>query len=271
MRRMVAWVKRNPWDSRRPALPPRPGAHPGQHLPVPGLPGHALPPGGQPGFDAIGRRRHLGLVGVRAGRPAAHLPAFPARDDERPPAAGHLRGGGGHLLQPDDVPADDAVLWWMVRRLFGLAPGLLLGLLLLIPYTFFWQTAVTSAAALVLVLTPLIFLSLERKRWVTPAILLAVCLYTHLVMGHLVALALFIYLLHRRESGSAILKVLAAAYILYLPWGHQHRPALLELLHHGSGRRRLRRPPLHLAGRPRWPCPSATSRRAAITCWPRTS
>ncbi len=90
-------------------------------------------------------------------------------------------------------------LWWMVRQLFSSRQAFYSCLLLLIPYTFFWQTAVTTAAALVLVLTPLIFLALERKRWVTPAILLAVCLYTHLVMGHLVALALFIYLLHRRE------------------------------------------------------------------------
>lgn len=119
-------------------------------------------------------------------------------------------------------------LWWMVRQLFSSRQAFYSCLLLLIPYTFFWQTAVTTAAALVLALTPMIFLSLERKRWVTPAILLAVCLYSHLVMGHLVALALFIYLLHRREMWRNILKVLAAAYILFLPWG------LNIALHFGS-------------------------------------
>jgi hypothetical protein len=110
-------------------------------------------------------------------------------------------------------------MWWMVRRLFGPRQAFYSSVLLLVPYAFFRQSAVTTAASLVLALTPLIFLGLERKRWVTPALLLAACLYTHLVLGHLVALALFIYLLHRREMWRGILKVLAAAYILYIPWG----------------------------------------------------
>jgi len=110
-------------------------------------------------------------------------------------------------------------MWWMVRRLFGSRQAFYSSALLLVPYAFFRQSAVTTAASLVLALTPLIFLGLERRRWVTPAVLLAACLYTHLVLGHLVALALFIYLLHRREMWRGILKVLAAAYILYIPWG----------------------------------------------------
>ncbi len=110
-------------------------------------------------------------------------------------------------------------MWWMIRQLFSSRQAFYSMLILLIPYTFFWQTAVTSAASMVLLLTPLIFLSMERERWVTPAILLAFCLYSHLVLGHLVALALAIYVIHRRKRWRSVAKILAVAYLLYLPWG----------------------------------------------------
>jgi hypothetical protein len=110
-------------------------------------------------------------------------------------------------------------LWWAMRKVFGPRAALYAVVLAGVPYAFFWQTGVTIAASLVLALTPLVFLALEKDRKAAAAVLLALCLYSHLVLGHLVALALFIYMLHRREAWRKILGVLVVAYVLYLPWG----------------------------------------------------
>lgn len=110
-------------------------------------------------------------------------------------------------------------MWWAMRKLFGPRAAFYSLILVAVPYTFFYQAGITIAASLVLVLTPLVFLTLEEDRKVASALLLAMCLYAHLVLGHLTALALFIYMLHRREYWKRIASVLAAAYLLYLPWG----------------------------------------------------
>ena len=110
-------------------------------------------------------------------------------------------------------------LWWMMRRLFGTRAAFLSLIFLCVPYAFLWQTGITVAASLVLALTPLVFLALEKDRRVAAALLLAMCLYSHLVLGHLVALALVVYLAHRRRYWKRILAALALAYLLYLPWG----------------------------------------------------
>lgn len=109
-------------------------------------------------------------------------------------------------------------LWWAMRQLFGSRAAFLSLLLLVVPAAFLWQTGVTVAASLVLVIAPLLFLALERGRRAAASVLLALSLYSHLVLGHLLALALLIYLVHRREYWRRILAVLAAAYLLYIPW-----------------------------------------------------
>jgi hypothetical protein len=110
-------------------------------------------------------------------------------------------------------------LWWAMRRLFGSRAAFYALLLASVPYAFFYQTGITIAASLVLALTPLVFLSLEEDHKVASMVLLAMCLYSHLVLGHLVALALFIYMLHRRNAWKKVMTVLVGAYVLYLPWG----------------------------------------------------
>jgi hypothetical protein len=109
--------------------------------------------------------------------------------------------------------------WWMMRRLFGTRAAFFSLLFLCVPYAFFWQTGITVAASLVLVLTPLLFLAVEKDRPLAAGLLLAMCLYAHLVLGHLAALALVIYLAHRRRYWKRITAALALAYLLYLPWG----------------------------------------------------
>lgn len=119
--------------------------------------------------------------------------------------------------------------WYGMRSLFSRRAAFYCVVLLSSVYLLFWHSAVESAASLVLILTPLIFVAVDRNRKVAAAILLALALYSHLTLGHLVAFALLIYAVHRREMFKEILLVLAGAYLLWLPWGIQillHRTAL---------------------------------------------
>lgn len=110
--------------------------------------------------------------------------------------------------------------WYGMRRLFSSRPAFYSTVLLSSCFVFFWQTAVTSAASLVLIIAPFIFISLEEDRKVAAAVLLALALYSHLVLGHIIALGMFIYALHRwRERLKDALVILAGAYALWLPWG----------------------------------------------------
>jgi len=109
--------------------------------------------------------------------------------------------------------------WYGMRRLFTSRAAFYTVIVLSSCFMFFWATAVTSAASLVLILTPFIFIALETDRKVSACVLLALALYSHLVLGHLIALGIFIYVLHRREMFKGTFLVLFGAYLLWLPWG----------------------------------------------------
>jgi hypothetical protein len=109
--------------------------------------------------------------------------------------------------------------WYGMRALFSRKAAFYTTVVLSSCYLLFWHSAVESAAALVLILTPLIFVAVDRDRKVAAAILLALALYSHLTLGHLVAFGLLIYAIHRREMFKEILLVLVGAYVLWLPWG----------------------------------------------------
>ncbi len=110
--------------------------------------------------------------------------------------------------------------WYGMRRLFSSRAALYGTVILSSCFVFFWQTAVTSAASLVLIITPFIFISLEEDRKVAAAVLLGLALYSHLVLGHLVAFGILIYGLHRwRDRMKEVVIVLVGAYALWLPWG----------------------------------------------------
>lgn len=109
--------------------------------------------------------------------------------------------------------------WYGVRRLFSSRAAFYTTVVLCSSFMFFWGSAVTSAASLVLILTPFIFIALENDRNVSACVLLALALYTHLVLGHLIAFAVLIYAVHRRSNLKSVLLVLFGAYLLWLPWG----------------------------------------------------
>jgi len=109
--------------------------------------------------------------------------------------------------------------WYGMRSLFKPRDAFYSCALLASCFIFYWQTAVTSAASLVLILTPLAFVAIERERFVAASILVALMLYSHLVLGHLIAFSILIYAIHRRGMFKKIFLVLACAYALWLPFG----------------------------------------------------
>ena len=111
--------------------------------------------------------------------------------------------------------------WYGMRRIFSSRAAFYCTVLMSSCYLLFWHSAVESAASLVLILTPLIFVAVDRSKKVAAAILLALALYSHLTLGHLVALGLLMYAVQRRKMFKEIFIVLAGAYLLWLPWGIQ--------------------------------------------------
>jgi hypothetical protein len=109
--------------------------------------------------------------------------------------------------------------WYGMRTLFSSKAAFYTTVVLSSCYLLFWHSAVESAAALVLIIAPLAFVAVDRDRKVAAAVLLALALYSHLVLGHLVALGLLIYAIQRRKQFKEIFLVLVGAYLLWLPWG----------------------------------------------------
>jgi hypothetical protein len=109
--------------------------------------------------------------------------------------------------------------WYGMRKLFTNRAAFYTIVIMSSCYLLFWHSAVESAASLVLILTPLIFVAVERDRKVAAAVLLAMALYSHLVLGHLVAFGLLLYAVHRRQMFKEIAIVLVGAYVLWLPYG----------------------------------------------------
>lgn len=110
-------------------------------------------------------------------------------------------------------------LWFGMRTLFSSRAAFYTVVVLCSSTAFFLQTAVTSAASLVLIILPFLLIAVEKDRKVAAVILLALMLYSHLVLGHLIAFGLLIYAIHRRKMFKEISLVLVGAYVIWLPWG----------------------------------------------------
>ncbi|MHB8895841.1 MAG: glycosyltransferase [Candidatus Geothermincolia bacterium] len=125
----------------------------------------------------------------------------------------------GRLVSFSAYPLILVSSWYGMRRIFTTRAAFYTTIVLSSCYLLFWHSAVESAASLVLILTPLIFVAVYRNRKVSAVVLLALALYSHLVLGHLVAFGLLIYAIHRRKMFKDIFIILAGAYLLWLPWG----------------------------------------------------
>jgi hypothetical protein len=116
-------------------------------------------------------------------------------------------------------PASLITVWIFGRELFSRKTGLYSIVVLSSCIEYFRLQAITSAAALVLVLVPLVFLAYEKKRYIAASVLLALCLYTHVGMGPIAVGAFALYAVLKRDTLKKGMQVLAGSLMLYAPWG----------------------------------------------------
>ena len=105
-----------------------------------------------------------------------------------------------------------------VREVFDRKTSFYTVLLITVPFNFYRSQALTNATSLVLVLTPLVFLAVEKRKLLSSVILMSMTLYTHISMPHIVSAGLILYAVLNREKRKLILKTLGISYLLFLPW-----------------------------------------------------
>jgi hypothetical protein len=116
-------------------------------------------------------------------------------------------------------PASQVTVWAFAREIYSRKTAFYSVVVLSSCVEYFRLQAVTSAAALVLVLIPLVFFAFEKKKYIASTILLSLCLYTHVGMGPIAACAFLLYGVLYREKIKKAAQVIAASFVLYAPWG----------------------------------------------------
>ena len=116
-------------------------------------------------------------------------------------------------------PASQVTVWGFTREVYSRKTAFYSVVVLSSCVEYFRLQAITSAAALVLVLVPLVFLAFEKRRYIASGILLALCLYTHVGMGPIAVCSLLLYSVVYREKIKEAAKVVVISLILYAPWG----------------------------------------------------
>ena len=116
-------------------------------------------------------------------------------------------------------PASQVTAWVFCREILSRKTAFYALLILSSSLMYFKLQAVTSAAALVLVIIPLLFYAFEKGKYIASVILLTVCLYTHVGFGPTALSAFAMYSILHREKARDAAKVIAASLILYIPWG----------------------------------------------------
>jgi hypothetical protein len=116
-------------------------------------------------------------------------------------------------------PASQVTLWWASREIFSRKTAFYALLILSSSLFYFKLQAVTSAAALVLVLVPVIFYAFEKGKYIASGILLALCLYTHVGMGPIALCSFGLYCVLRRERLKEAAKAIVLSLVLFLPLG----------------------------------------------------
>ncbi|MFQ6121255.1 MAG: hypothetical protein ACE5KE_15370, partial [Methanosarcinales archaeon] len=125
----------------------------------------------------------------------------------------------GRIISFSMFPLSLITVWFFMREIFETKSAFYSVLLLSIPFQWFWSQTTANAVALVLVLTPLLFYFIEKKKKIVSVVLMTFSLYSHLGMPHIVTIALILYGFHRREKRNMIFTILGVSYLLYLPWG----------------------------------------------------
>lgn len=116
-------------------------------------------------------------------------------------------------------PASQISVWIFAREIYSRKTAFYTVLVLSSCMEYFRLQAITSAAALVLVLMPLVFLAFEKRKYIASSILLALCLYTHVGMGPIAVGSFLFYGIVYREKMKKAARVIAVSLLLYAPWG----------------------------------------------------
>lgn len=115
-------------------------------------------------------------------------------------------------------PASQMTVWLFSREVFSRKCAFYSLLLLSSSLEYFRLQAVTSAAALVLVLVPLMFYAFEKGKYLAATIVLTLCLYTHVGMGPIALGSFALYSIFCREKLKEAVKVIVLSLVLYIPW-----------------------------------------------------
>ncbi len=123
----------------------------------------------------------------------------------------------GTLISFVMFPLSLVTSWFSMKKIFGREIAFFSLLMLTAPLNYMTSQSVFSTAALVLVLTPLLFYFFEREMLLSSIAIMTACLYAHLSMPHITALAFLLYGLFSNRTRKVI-RVLIPSYLLYLPW-----------------------------------------------------
>ena len=116
-------------------------------------------------------------------------------------------------------PLSQITVWFFSREILSRKTAFYAVLILSSSLEYFRLQAITSAAALVLVILPFAFYAFEKGKYTACTVLFALSLYTHVSMGPLALLSLGLYGIIRREKMRNAFKVIVISLVLYAPWG----------------------------------------------------
>jgi hypothetical protein len=109
-------------------------------------------------------------------------------------------------------------IWYVLREMISRKAACLAILFMLSSWSFFYTTAIVSAAGLATILALWAYLLVYRGRWLSASIVLALCIYSHLSYPHLISVSLVLIAgvcpLYRKN----VAKTIVLAYALASPW-----------------------------------------------------
>jgi hypothetical protein len=125
----------------------------------------------------------------------------------------------GKLISFVMYPLSLVTLWLSTKKIFGSKVAFYSTMILAAPFVHFRIQGTMNTAALALGLALLVFYAVERGKLRTGAVLLTICLYSHMSIGHLVSLTFILYGLLNWRRMKTVLIIVGLSYLFYLPWG----------------------------------------------------
>ena len=124
----------------------------------------------------------------------------------------------GAMVSAGIYPLILCTIWFIVRETFSRKAASMGVLLLLTSWSFFYTTAVVSAAGIATILALWTYYFTSTGRWLSASLTMALCIYSHLSYPHLIALSLALIAILDPRMRAVVPKILGIAYALALPW-----------------------------------------------------